>query len=349
MTRFAVVFALAGALSAADLDRDFSGSWILLEDRSRPAGPHEPDPFIKIIQDSTAIHCATADVSWTYLLDGKDSRYTFQNETRNSAVKWEGSALLVNTLVSGSRQYTIMDRWALSPDRNVLTISRQVIGASGPAEGALVYRRAGTRQADTPTIGHTSARAEPVLTPRTPRPEAVAGEAVVASGTHVLLELINELNVKRSRDGDKVYLRTSVPVAAAGRVVIPRGSNVFGTVVEVKNAKGKREDLYIRFDTLTLPSGTTLDLRARPEDKEGRIATPNDHGRETREVARDAGLGASIGGLAGVAVGHVGAGLGIGGLAGAAAGLGSVLSKRQDVMLRPGTHVDMVLNRELRF
>jgi len=349
MKRLAVVFALLGALSAADLDRDFSGSWILLEDRSRPAGPHEPDPFLKIIQDSTAIHCATADVSWTYLLDGKDSKYKFENETRNSAVKWEGSALLVNTLVdAGQVHYTIMDRWSLSPDRNVLTISREVVGASGPREGMLVYRRAGTRQ-ETAEPGQAPAAPQPVLTPRTPRPEPVAGEAIIASGTHVLLELINEINVKRSRDGDKVYLRTSVPIAAAGRVVIPRGSNVFGTVVEVKNAKGKREDLYIRFDTLTLPSGTTLDLRARPEDKEGRIATPNDHGRETREVARDAGLGASIGGLAGLAVGHVGAGLGIGGLAGAAAGLGSVLSKRQDVTIRPGTHVDMVLNRELRF
>jgi hypothetical protein len=342
MKRFAIVFALLGVLSAAGPDRDFSGSWILLEDRSRPAGPQDPDPFLKIIQDSTAIHCATADVSWTYLLDGQDSKYIFANESRNAAVKWEGSALLVNTLVAaGSRQYTMMDRWTLSPDRNVLTIARQVVGASGPAEGSLVYRRAGTRQESAPP--------QPVLTPRTPRPEPVAGEAVVAAGTHMLLELINELNVKRSRDGDKVYLRTSVPVAAGGRVVIPRGSNVFGTVVEVKNAKGKREDLYIRFDTLTLPSGTSFDLHARPEDKEGRIATPDDHGRETREVARDAGLGASIGGLAGLAVGHVGAGLGIGGLAGAAAGLGSVLSKRQDVTLRPGTHVDMVVNRELRF
>jgi hypothetical protein len=343
MKRFAVLFALLGALNAADLDRDFSGSWILLEDRSRPAGPRDPDPFLKIIQDSTAIHCATADVSWTYLLDGKDSKYTFGNESRNSAVKWEGSALLVNTLVAaGSRNYTLMDRWELSPDRNVLTISREAIGASGPREGALVYRRAGTRQ-------ESAAPPQPVLTPRTPRAEPVAGEAMVPSGTHVLLELINELNVKRSREGDKVYLRTSVPIAAGGRVVIPRGSNVFGTVVEVKNAKGKREDLYIRFDSLTLPSGATRDLRARAEDKEGRISTPDDHGRETREVARDAGLGASIGGLAGLAVGHVGAGLGIGGLAGAAAGLGSVLSKRQDVTLRPGTHVDMVLNRDLSF
>jgi hypothetical protein len=344
MTRFAVVFALLGVLSAADLDRDFSGSWILLEDRSRAAGPHDADPFLKIIQDSTAIHCATADSSWTYLLDGKDSKYNFGNESRNSAVKWEGSALLVNTLVAaGSTQYTIMDRWTLSPDHNLLTISRQVIGASGPPEGTLIYRRAGSHSEST-------APPQPVLTPRTPRPEPVAGEAIVPSGTHVLLELINELNVKRSKDGDKVYLRTSVPIAAGGRVVIPRGSTVFGTVVEVKTAKGKKEDLYIRFDSLTLPSGLTRDLQARPEDgKEGRISTPNDHGRETREVARDAGLGASIGGLAGVAVGHVGAGLGIGGLAGAAAGLGSVLAKRQDVTLRPGTHVDMVVNRDLSF
>jgi hypothetical protein len=155
--------------------------------------------------------------------------------------------------------------------------------------------------------------------------------------------------VKRSKDGDKVYLRTAVPVAAGGRVVVPRGSTVLGTVVEVKDAK-KKPDLYIRFDTLMLPSGETRDLRARPEDrKEGKISGANDTGKEVRTVATGTAIGASIGGLAGAAAGHAGAGLGIGGLAGAAVGLGSVLSKHNDITLRPGTHVDMVIDRDLSF
>ena len=89
---------------------------------------------------------------------------------------------------------------------------------------------------------------------------------------------------------------------------------------------------------------------ARPEDrKEGKISGSNDTGREARTVAVGAGVGASIGGLAGAAAGHAGAGMGIGGLAGAAAGLASVMSRRNDITLRPGTHVDMVVDRDLRF
>jgi hypothetical protein len=341
MLRLTVALALVGSFAASGADRDFSGNWILVEERSRVRGMSEPEPFLKVTQDAAAIRCSTADYSWLYFLDGKDSKYSIAGESRNSKVKWEGAALLVNTLVSGASNYTLMDRWQLSPDGNLLTIERNVITLRGETEGVIVYRRAGTRPAE-------SAQ-PPVLMPR-PAPVATpAEEAVVPAGTHVLLELINSLNVKRSKDGDKVYLRTAVPVAAGGRVVIPRGSTVFGTVVAVKDAKGK-SDLYIRFDTLTLPSGATRDLRARPEDKkEGRISGSNDTGREARTVAIGAGAGASIGGLAGAAAGHAGAGMGIGGVAGAAAGLASVLSKRNDITLRPGTHVDMVIDRDLRF
>ena len=65
--------------------------------------------------------------------------------THNSAVKWEGSALLINTLVSGPHNYTVMDRWKLSPDHATLTITRQVIQGMQQSEGVLVYRGEGWR------------------------------------------------------------------------------------------------------------------------------------------------------------------------------------------------------------
>lgn len=295
MIRAPIALLFAGVLAAAD----FSGDWILVEERSHLSGPAAPEPILKITQDAATIRCQGADASWTY------------------AIKWDGDALLVNSA------HGITDRWQLSPDRNLLTIRR-----AGAVEGIIVYRRAGTL---------------------VPRSAPAAGEAVVPAGTHILLALTNSLNPKRSRDGDRVYLRTDVPVAAGGRIVIPRGSTVFGTIVEVKGAK-RKGDLYIRFDTLTLPSGASFDLRARPDGgREGKIATPSDGGKDARKVATGAGIGASVGGIAGAASGHAGAGIGIGGLAGAAAGLASVFSKRGDVTLRPGTHVDMVIERDLRF
>ena len=127
------------------------------------------------------------------------------------------------------------------------------------------------------------------------------------------------------------------------------GATSTGPSPTAKNARGK-SDLYIRFDTLILPDGTTRDLRARPEGgKEGKVGSESDRGGDARKVATGAGIGASVGGIAGAASGHAGAGLGIGGLAGAAAGLASVFSSKQDVTLPQGTTVEMVLDRDLRF
>ncbi len=347
---FLTLWSLGAPLFAIPPERDFSGSWILLETRSnwRTLGT-EPEPFLTVTQDERTLRCKTAmgdrEVTWNYAMDGRETR----EAGRNSIAKWEGAALLINTLVSEPENQTVMDRWQLSADRATLTITRQTVRARGEAEGRLVYRRAGVRIEETPTAAPKAAPQPATLTPR-PAPARVAPtEAVVPAGTRILLELVNSLNTGKSREGDRVYLRTVVPVSANNRIVIPVGSTVIGTITAARPARGKR-DLYIRFDSLSLADGTTRDLRARPDGgKEGKVAGQTEGAREARTVATGAGIGASIGSIAGVAGGHAGAGAGIGGLAGAAAGLGSVLSKRQDITLRAGTQVEMALDRDLRF
>lgn len=359
--RWAPVFLLLAVtpLPAIDAERDFSGNWILVESRSdfRTLGA-EPEPFLTVTQDDRAIRCKTSlndrEVTWSYALDGTETRAG----TRSSRVKWEGAALLVNTLLTDKPGHAVMERWRMSGDRALLTITRQVVRMGNEVEGRLVYRRAGARVQDsaptpdtplTPSPTPAPKPAPAVLTPRPVPAPAAPSEAVVPAGTRVLLELVNTLNTGKSRDGDKVYLRTAFPVAIDDRVVIPRGSDVIGTIVAAKGTKGKR-DLYIRFDTLTLPDGSSRDLRARPDGgKEGKVSGETDTGGEVRKVATGGAIGASIGGLAGAVGGRPGMGAGIGGLAGAAAGLASVMSKRQDITLPRGTQVEMVLDRELRF
>jgi hypothetical protein len=349
------VWSLAAPLLAITPDRDFSGNWILMETRSdwRALGA-EPEPFLTVTQDDRTLTCKSAmgdrDVTWTYGLDGRETKAG----GRNSLTKWEGAALLINTLVSTPENYTVMDRWRLSADRATLTITRQIVRARGEVEGKLVYRRAGARVEERPTPATpppaaAAPSAPPVLTPRPAPARPAPAELVVPAGTRILLELVNPLNTGKSKEGDHVYLRTVVPVSANDRIAIPPGSSVIGTITASKPVKGKR-DLYIRFDSLTLPDGTTRDLRSRPEGgKEGKVAGQTDTGREVRTVAAGAGIGASIGSIAGAAGGHAGAGAGIGGLAGAAAGLASIMSKRQDITLRAGTQVEMALDRDLRF
>jgi len=194
-------------------------------------------------------------------------------------------------------------------------------------------------------------------------PTTPPGPFVVAPGTTVPLSLINTISTKHSAIGDRVYLETAFPVVVNGKIVIPVGSYVAGTVSEIKRpgrVKGKGE-LYVRFDSLTLPNGVTREFRARVngadghsnkelEQSEGKIISEGNKSGDARTVAETTSAGASIGSVAGAAAGHVGMGLGVGAAAGAAAGLLGVLATRgPDAVLQRGSTVDMVLDRQLTF
>jgi len=190
-----------------------------------------------------------------------------------------------------------------------------------------------------------------------------ASPFVVAIGTTVPLSLINTISTRHSAVGDRVYLETAFPVVVNGKIVIPVGSYVAGTVSEIKKPgriKGRGE-LFVRFDSLTLPNGVTRDFHARLngadghsnqelERTEGKVISEGNKSGDARTVAETASAGASVGSIAGAASGHVGMGLGIGAAAGAAAGLIGVLATRgPDAILPRGSTVDMVLDRPLEF
>jgi len=357
-----VAVVCAAVLSGADPDRDFSGRWILdpPSAEARALRPAPPESLV-IIQTVETVECESAAGKWSYALDGGDHAQHMGAETWNSAVKWEGAALLINTLVSGAENYTVMDRWELSRDRALLMVTRQVVRGGSTAEGQFYYRRPGGFPPSVP-----AALAAPTASPessglvRRPDP-APNAEFVVPKGTHVLLELANRLDTKHSRDGDQVYLRTAFPVYENSHLVIPQGATVLGTVTTAKPPKGSHKgELYIRFDSLTLPNGVTRDFRARlgtangasgdVDREEGKITSPSNKGAETGGAIEGGGMGAGIGGIAGAAAGHPITGLGIGGAVGAAAGLGRVMAKgRPDAVLPEHTKVEMILDRDLHY
>jgi type IV secretion system protein VirB10 len=191
-------------------------------------------------------------------------------------------------------------------------------------------------------------------------PPIVESEVTVPAGTHIALALRNAVDTKHSKEGDRIYLETIYPVAAGGRMVIPRGSFVNGTVTISRPAgrvKGKGE-LFIRFDSLTLPNGATRDFRSRlnsaegakVDREEGKVSGERDTGKDVGRVAGTTVMGASLGGVIGAAKGSAMKGVGIGSAAGAAVGLGSILLKKgPDATLRQGTTMDMVLDRDITF
>lgn len=186
---------------------------------------------------------------------------------------------------------------------------------------------------------------------------------VVPTGTKIPLSMINSVSTKTAGEGDRIYLETVFPILAGGRIVIPPGSYVAGTVTEVKRpgrVKG-RGQLYVRFDSLTLPNGVTRDFRARLgsldgrasesiDKNEGKIKSEGDKAGDARTIAEAAGAGAGVGSLGGAVAGHPVMGAGMGAAAGATAGLMYVLlSRGPDAVLAKGTTMEMVLDRPLEF
>ena len=325
--------------------QDFSGTWKLKSQHAEVGAL--PDPaaaVIEIEQRGSAVQCAAGPARWSFSTDGKEVRARIGRRSLNTIAKWEGSALLVNTIVNDpARNYTQMDRWTISRDRKVLTVSREIAGRD--VEATLIYERA-----DAQTGVASATPAEP------PKP----AEYTIEAGTRVPLLLVNSVSMKHSSEGDRVYLRTAYPILSKGVVVIPPGSNVAGTLTFVKppgHVKGQGE-VFIRFDSLTLPNGVTRDFRARVDavdastrghvdPQEGSIKGEGDKTGEVRTVGTATAAGASVGGIAGAAGGHAGLGLGVGAAAGAVAGL--LLSRGQDTVLAQGSSVEMVLDRPLVF
>jgi len=201
---------------------------------------------------------------------------------------------------------------------------------------------------------------DPARAKAEPRPD---NPYVIEAGVKIPLSLMNTVSSKQAAEGDRVYLETMYPVLVNGKIVVPPGSYVAGTVTRVKRpgrVKGKGE-LYLRFDSMTLPNGVTRSFTARVggiegggsnqlDREEGNIKGDSNKGGDAQTVAQSAQLGTMVGGVAGAASGRPLSGIGMGAAGGAAAGLAGVLLTRgPDVVLPKGSMLEMVVDRPLTF
>jgi hypothetical protein len=358
--RFAALLALS-FLPLATAQSNFSGLWKLSSEQSEMRGlPAPADPFLKVEQTSTTLSVSASSkesgpfATLTYPLDGAVNERRIGDSKSSIRTKWEGAALLANIIVSGPQDYTLMERWTRSRDGNTLTIRRTIVRLGNERESTLVYQPPSAVEISSAKPASGLIRQPP------PDPEPPA-EYVVETGTKLLLRLTNSVNTRHTAPGDRIYLETVVPFFVDGHLIIPRGSVVIGSVTESQKAgrvKG-RSSLSLRFESLTLPNGVARDFRALPDqvdghggvDKsEGKVQGDGNKGGDARTVGTTTAAGTGIGGAIGAASGHLGAGLGIGAAAGAAAGLAGVLGSRgPEVVLPPGTTMELILDRDLRY
>jgi hypothetical protein len=205
--------------------------------------------------------------------------------------------------------------------------------------------------------GPQSSAPPPVAPAPPPAPQAGSGEKItVPAGTRVGVVLQNGISTHSAKAGDSVYLQTSFPITQSNHIVIPVGSYLRGELLEAKRPgriKGRGE-FRMRLDTLILPNGYTVDLRAAPRsadsggnettDSEGKVTGGGNKGKKVGTVVETTTAGAGIGALATRTPKGAGIGAGIG----AAAGLAAVLLTRgPDAELPRGSTMDVVLEHEL--
>jgi len=177
---------------------------------------------------------------------------------------------------------------------------------------------------------------------------AFAARVEIPAGTHILLRMVNSVSTRTAQAGDHVYLRTASPISVNGRIVVPVNSYVEGVVTHAQRAgrvKG-RARLGIRLQTLTLPRGKVLKFSPvlasaddsgtgqKVEKDENLIRQGTTRGRDAAQIAilamrdkgaKGAGIGAGIGGAAGLAT--------------------VLLTRGREVELRSGSSLDVVLDR----
>src|SRR5438132_299052 len=184
-------------------------------------------------------------------------------------------------------------------------------------------------------------------------PSKVQPPVVVPAGTVIPITLTNRITTLHAKDGDGIYAKTSFPITINNKIVIPEGSHVRGKITEVRRpgrVKGKGE-LTLSFQTLVLPSGLTIPIYtslggaggAGERKGEATVQGDSSKGDDAKTVGTTAAQGALIGVIADRGKGAV-----VGGGVGAAAGTAAVLLTRgKDLVLEPGTTIEIVLDRPI--
>ena len=186
---------------------------------------------------------------------------------------------------------------------------------------------------------------------------ALHAASVIPQGSHLLLRLVNSVSTRTAREGDRIYMKTASPIVVNGEFVVPVESYVEAVVARAQRSGrvSGRAELSIRIESLTLPSGQTIQIspqlssvdsndteqKVEPK-KEGAVEQGGTKGLDAQRVAILAGSGAALGGLTDRSWKGAGIGAGVGG----AVGLATVLLTRgREVELHQGSTLDVVFER----
>jgi hypothetical protein len=164
------------------------------------------------------------------------------------------------------------------------------------------------------------------------------GEARLPEGTDIQVRLQQSLSSKTARPEQRFDATVVRPVRLSDRIVIPAGALVRGVVRSVQPAQRPAHGgrLELAFDRVQLDGRTWVDMQTRIVSIKENL--------DRSETARNAGIGAALGGLLGSVIGGTkGAILGV--LVGGAGG--AIASEGEEVELPEGTVLTLRLEQPL--
>ena len=149
------LFALSGKPNGQDTKPaappNFTGTWNVNIEKSNFGPSATPqsmvykidhrEPSLKLT--STRVDQGAEDtVSLSLTTDGKESSNIVRGDAVKSKVKWDGSALLIDsvTKVEGNN-FALKDKWTLSGDGKTLTWVRRFVSPDGDAEANYVLEK----------------------------------------------------------------------------------------------------------------------------------------------------------------------------------------------------------------
>ena len=214
--------------------------------------------------------------------------------------------------------------------------------ATDPAPSVVTSNDAGAanapdsvRSLSTPVPGYAA------VSPAAPSTSARTTPAITLQpGTTVRVRLVEGLDTRRNRPGDRFGATLDEPLVSGDRVIVPKGTPFTGHVIEAKRSgrfKGHAV-LALNLDSFQL-NGQTYSVRTTSPARASR-------GHKKRNwlwIGGGSGGGAAIGAAAGG-----GAGALIGAGAGAAAGtVGAAITGRRDVRMPAESRVTFTLQSQV--
>ena len=128
----------------------------MVKDLSDFHGFQQPDMIIRDVDNHDPVlnvhttqtmgqKTATSDI--TYFTDGSITTNTINGREAQSKCYWDGPVLVVRTSMKTStgEDELVSDRWELSPDKQMLTISSHIATEKGSVDMKLVMAREQTR------------------------------------------------------------------------------------------------------------------------------------------------------------------------------------------------------------